>query len=99
MNVAPWWTPCPVIVSIMDLAYMRYPHVHPRGRRLYLTALTRLTVRQARAVAGERARQFTRRGPGLAFVGAAHDVDRQPAFRLRQTKACAPPAAQNAIGR
>ena len=50
MNVAPWWTPCPVVVSIMDLAYMRYPHVHPRGRRLYLTAFTRLTVRQARAV-------------------------------------------------
>jgi glycosyltransferase involved in cell wall biosynthesis len=50
MNVAPWWTPCPVIVSIMDLAYIRYPHVHPRGRRLYLTALSRLTVRRARAI-------------------------------------------------
>jgi glycosyltransferase involved in cell wall biosynthesis len=50
MNVAPWWSPCPVVVSIMDLAYMRYPHVHPRGRRLYLTAFTRLTVRRARAI-------------------------------------------------
>jgi len=50
MNVAPWWTPCPLVVSIMDLAYIRYPHVHPRGRRLYLTALTQFTVRRARAV-------------------------------------------------
>jgi glycosyltransferase involved in cell wall biosynthesis len=50
MNVAPWWTPCPVVVTIVDLAYMRYPYVHPRGRRLYLTAFTRLTVRRARAV-------------------------------------------------
>jgi glycosyltransferase involved in cell wall biosynthesis len=50
MNVAPWWSPCPMIVSIMDLAYMRYPHVHPRGRRFYLTAFTRLTVRRARAI-------------------------------------------------
>ncbi|MBN1483211.1 MAG: glycosyltransferase family 4 protein [Chloroflexia bacterium] len=50
MNVAPWWTPCPLVVTIHDLAYMRYPEVHPRGRRLYLNLLTRLTVRRARAV-------------------------------------------------
>ncbi len=50
MNVAPWWSPCPVVVTILDLAYMRYPHVHPRGRRLYLGAMTRLTVRRARAI-------------------------------------------------
>lgn len=50
MNVAPWWTPCPVVVTIHDLAYLRYPHVHPRGRRIYLSAFTRFTVRRARAV-------------------------------------------------
>lgn len=50
MNVAPWWTPCPVVVTILDLAYMRFPHVHPRGRRLYLTAGTRQTVRRAKAI-------------------------------------------------
>lgn len=50
MNVAPWWTPCPTVVTIHDLAYMRYPEVHPRGRRMYLTLFTRLTLRRARAV-------------------------------------------------
>lgn len=50
MNVAPWWSPCPTVVTIHDLAYLRYPEVHPRGRRLYLTWLTRLTVRRARAI-------------------------------------------------
>lgn len=50
MNVAPWWTPCPVVVTVHDLAYLRYPEVHPLGRRLYLSALTRLTVRRARAI-------------------------------------------------
>jgi glycosyltransferase involved in cell wall biosynthesis len=50
MNVAPWWSPCPVVVTILDLAYLRYPHVHPPGRRLYLDVMTRLTVRQARAI-------------------------------------------------
>ncbi len=50
MNVAPWWTPCPVVVTVHDLAYLRYPKVHPMGRRLYLSALTRLTLRRARAI-------------------------------------------------
>lgn len=50
MNVAPWWSPCPVVVTIHDLAYLRYPQVHPLGRRLYLTAFTRLTIRRARAI-------------------------------------------------
>jgi glycosyltransferase involved in cell wall biosynthesis len=50
MNVAPVWTPCPVVVTIHDLAYLRYPHVHPRGRRLYLSAFTRLTVRRAQVI-------------------------------------------------
>ncbi len=50
MSVAPWWTPCPIVVTILDLAYMRYPEVHPRARRLYLTAGTRQTVRRARAL-------------------------------------------------
>lgn len=50
MNVAPFWTPCPVVVTVMDLAFWRYPQVHPRGRRLYLGLFTRLSVRRARAV-------------------------------------------------
>ncbi len=55
MNVAPWWTSCPVVVTIHDLAYMRYPHVHPRGRRMYLNALTRWTVRRSMAVIADSA--------------------------------------------
>ncbi len=50
MNVAPWWSPCPVVVTIHDLAYIRYPQVHPWGRRAYLTPLTRWTVRRARRI-------------------------------------------------
>lgn len=50
MNVAPWWVPCPTVVTVHDLAYMRYPHVHPWGRRVYLTLMTRLTLRRARAI-------------------------------------------------
>lgn len=50
MNVAPWWSPCPVVVTITDLAFLRYPQVHPIGRRLYLSLLTRWTARRARAV-------------------------------------------------
>jgi glycosyltransferase involved in cell wall biosynthesis len=50
MNVAPWWTPCPVVVTIHDLAYMRYPQVHPRGRRMYLSPMTHWTVRRARSI-------------------------------------------------
>ena len=50
MNVAPLWTPCPVVVTVMDLAFWRYPQVHPWGRRLYLGLFTRLSVRRARAV-------------------------------------------------
>lgn len=50
MNVAPLWTPCPVVVTVMDLVFWRYPQVHPWGRRLYLGLLTRISVRRARAV-------------------------------------------------
>lgn len=50
MNVAPWWSPCPVVVTVTDLAFRRYPQVHPPGRRLYLGLLTRWTARRARAI-------------------------------------------------
>ncbi len=50
MNVAPWWVPCPFVVTVHDLAYLRYPRVHPRGRRAYLTLMTRWTARRVRAV-------------------------------------------------
>jgi len=50
MNVAPWWSPCPVVVTVTDLAFRRYPQVHPLGRRLYLGLFTRWTARRARAI-------------------------------------------------
>jgi len=65
MNVAPWWSPCPVVVTIHDLAYLRYPQVHPLGRRLYLGAFTRLTVRRAKAIVA--VSQYTRREIGQFF--------------------------------
>ncbi|MGC8874335.1 MAG: glycosyltransferase family 4 protein [Chloroflexia bacterium] len=84
MNVAPWWTPCAVVVTIHDLAYLRYPAVHPLGRRLYLAALTRLSVQRARAIVA--VSRFTRQEILHFFRIPAHRVrviyeGYDPAFR------------------
>jgi glycosyltransferase involved in cell wall biosynthesis len=46
LNVAPLMTPCPIVLVIHDLAFIRL-RLHRRERRLYLSALTRLSVRKA----------------------------------------------------
>jgi glycosyltransferase involved in cell wall biosynthesis len=50
VNVVPLAAPCPLIVTVHDLAYLRLPEVVPERRRRYFTALTRLSVRRARRV-------------------------------------------------
>ncbi len=85
MNVAPWWVPCPFVVTIHDLAYLRYPHVHPRGRRAYLTLLTRWTARRVRAViavstytAQEVEKLLSLPGERITVIYEGVDADYQP---------------------
>ncbi len=42
--------PVPAVVSIPDLSFRLFPGYHPRGRRLYLDLITRLSLARARAV-------------------------------------------------
>jgi glycosyltransferase involved in cell wall biosynthesis len=46
--VAPVWAPCPAIVTIHDLSFIRFPHLFRTANRLYLKVMTRLSARRAR---------------------------------------------------
>ncbi|MBU0702637.1 MAG: glycosyltransferase family 4 protein, partial [Chloroflexi bacterium] len=46
--VAPLLAPCPAVVTIHDLSFIRFPDLFRPANRLYLTALTRLSARRAR---------------------------------------------------
>ncbi len=46
--VGPLLAPCPAIVTIHDLSFIRFPEMFRPANRLYLTALTRLSARRAR---------------------------------------------------
>jgi len=46
--VGPLLSPCPVVVTIHDLSFIRFPDLFRPANRLYLTALTRLSARCAR---------------------------------------------------
>lgn len=50
VNVVPLAVRCPTVVTIHDLAFLRVPGHVPAGRRRYLTAMVRLSVRRARRV-------------------------------------------------
>jgi glycosyltransferase involved in cell wall biosynthesis len=45
--VGPLVSPCPVVVTIHDLSFIRFPHLFRPANRLYLTALTRLSAQRA----------------------------------------------------
>ena len=49
VNVRPC-APAPTVVTVHDLVFLRYPERFRRSKRLYLRALTGLSVRQARRV-------------------------------------------------
>ncbi len=49
LNVLPLATACPGVVTIHDLAFLRF-RMHRPARRLYLAALTRLSARRARHI-------------------------------------------------
>jgi len=47
LNVAPLTVRSPTVVTVHDLAFLRYPSQLPRARRAYMLAATRLSVRAA----------------------------------------------------
>jgi len=49
LNVMPLATSCPAVVTIHDLAFLRF-RMHRPAKRLYLAALTRLSARRARHI-------------------------------------------------
>ena len=48
--VAPLWLPVPMVVTVYDLSFLRFPQALSPARRLYLRAFTRLTCQRARRV-------------------------------------------------
>lgn len=50
LHVAPVLRDTPVVVTVHDLAFLKYPEHVPRGRRLYLTPGTRWSAKRARKV-------------------------------------------------
>jgi glycosyltransferase involved in cell wall biosynthesis len=50
VNVVPRGLPCPSVVTVHDLAFLRYPETVPRNRYLYLSFETRSTVKRAERV-------------------------------------------------
>jgi glycosyltransferase involved in cell wall biosynthesis len=48
--IAPVFTPCPSVITIHDLSFMRFPNLFHPVNRLYLTVLTRLSAQRARRI-------------------------------------------------
>jgi glycosyltransferase involved in cell wall biosynthesis len=46
--VGPLIAPCPVVITVHDLSFIRFPHLFRPANRLYLTVMTRLSARRAR---------------------------------------------------
>jgi len=61
--IGPLLTPCPVIVTIHDLSFIRFPTLFRPANRLYLKVMTQLSARRARrliAVSAHTATEITR---------------------------------------
>lgn len=48
--IGPLLSPCPQVITIHDLSFLRYPEYFRRGNRLYLRTLTGISCRRAAAV-------------------------------------------------
>ncbi len=48
--VGPLWAPCPQVITIHDLSFLRHPQFFRASNRLYLTWMTGLACRRAAAV-------------------------------------------------
>jgi glycosyltransferase involved in cell wall biosynthesis len=82
--VGPLLSPCPFVITIHDLSFIRFPALFRPANRLYLNALTRISARSARrliAVSKHTAAEITRLlGTSPERVDVVyHGVD--PAFR------------------
>jgi glycosyltransferase involved in cell wall biosynthesis len=80
----PLLSSCPVVVTIHDLSFIRFPKLFRPASRFYLAVLTRLSARRARrliAVSAHTARESTRllNVPPERIDVVYHGVD--PAFR------------------
>ncbi len=49
-NWAPWWAPCPTVVTIQDVAWERVPDTFPSAFRRYARLFARRSTRTARRV-------------------------------------------------
>ena len=49
-NWAPRWSPCPVVVTVQDLAWERVPETFPAGFRRFARFFTRMSARHARRI-------------------------------------------------
>lgn len=67
LNVVPMFAPCPTVVTIHDLAFLRFPH-HRGVKNEYLRAMARLSVRRASHVLT--VSEFTRREV-ISLLGVA----------------------------
>lgn len=50
VNWAPWWSPCPVVVTVQDLSFERMPEAYPDGFRRYASFFARRSARRAARV-------------------------------------------------
>ncbi len=96
--VTPWISPCPTIVTVYDLSFVRYPDRFPAMQRLYLSTQTARSCRQARRVItiSESSRQDVHRlygvpleridvvNPGVDEVYQPLPEDDVAAFRQRE---------------
>lgn len=48
--VGPLWSPCPQILTIFDVGFLRHPEFFRRSNRLYLQIFSRISARRAAAV-------------------------------------------------
>jgi len=48
--IGPLLAPCPTVVTVHDLSFLRYPHFFRPANRLYLRTFTRASVRRARRI-------------------------------------------------
>lgn len=48
--VSPLISPCPTVITVLDLGFLHYPEAFKRGKRAYLQWMTYLSVKRARRV-------------------------------------------------
>jgi glycosyltransferase involved in cell wall biosynthesis len=70
VNVGPMVTACPLVVTVHDLSFVRYPQMFTRARQTYLQRFTRWTLARAQAVIADSA--STRRDL-IALLGAPEE--------------------------